>query len=179
MLDEETALAEPPDVHAGPARAASTSARKASSARSGSISARSSSRTIRTPATRFASFARAAQRAVWLSPQSVEKASRSGGAKRRTVPDAIGDVLGRLDVVALHVDHADGDVLRLGDRADELDLGELAARHLEVDLVDVEAEERGEERLVPAWRDGAALVVPEAEMRGEARAADDRARRCG
>ena len=70
VTDEEAALAEPPEVGAGGGRLD-----------------HSSSRTIRTPATRFASFRFAAQRAVWLSPQSVEKASRSGGASsanRRT-----------------------------------------------------------------------------------------------
>ncbi len=70
VTDEEAALPEPPDVGAGGGRLD-----------------HSSSRTIRTPATRFASFRFAAQRAVWLSPQSVEKASRSGGAScanRRT-----------------------------------------------------------------------------------------------
>ena len=70
VTDQEAALPEPPDVRAGCGRLD-----------------HSSSRTIRTPATRFASFRFAAQRAVWLSPQSVEKASRSGGAScanRRT-----------------------------------------------------------------------------------------------
>ena len=83
VLDEETALAEPPDVHAGqvPRR---LDVGEEGVVREERLDQRAySSRTIRTPATRFASFARAAQRAVWLSPQSVETASRSGGAKRR------------------------------------------------------------------------------------------------
>ena len=70
VADQEAALTEPPDVGAGGARLD-----------------HSSSRTIRTPATRFSSFRFAAQRAVWLRPQSVENASRSGGAScanRRT-----------------------------------------------------------------------------------------------
>ncbi len=70
VTDQEAALPEPPDVGAAGGRLD-----------------HSSSRTIRTPATRFASFCFAAQRAVWLRPQSVEKASRSGGAScvnRRT-----------------------------------------------------------------------------------------------
>ena len=40
----------------------------------------SSSRTSRAPATMLASFFRAAQRAVWLKPQSGAKTNRSGGA---------------------------------------------------------------------------------------------------
>jgi hypothetical protein len=49
----------------------------------------SSLRTIVTPWTRLASFCRAAQRAVWLSPQSGPKDSCSAGAyfrHRRTRP---------------------------------------------------------------------------------------------
>src|SRR5262245_45774107 len=45
------------------------------------------------------------------------------------------DLLGRLDPVALHVDDADGGVGALRDLPDDLELGELAARHLDVDLV--------------------------------------------
>ena len=157
VTDEEAALAEPPEVGAGGGRLD-----------------HSSSRTIRTPATRFASFRFAAQRAVWLSPQSVEKASRSGGAKLGEPAHARGHILRRLDVVALHVDHADGDVLRRCNRADELGLGGLAARHLEVDLVDVDAEEGGEERRVLPGRDGATLVVAEAEVGREPRPSGDR-----
>ena len=63
----------------------------------------------------LASFCFAAQRAVWLRPQSGAKARRSAGACSQAEPHALGDVLGRLDVVALHVDDADGDVQPLGD----------------------------------------------------------------
>ena len=40
---------------------------------------------------------------------------------------AVRDVGGGFDVVALHVDDADGGVHAPGDRGDDLDLGELAA----------------------------------------------------
>src|SRR6185437_7578928 len=46
--------------------------------------------TMRTPSTIFFNFARAAQRAVWLRPQSGANARRSGGAycKQRRTRDA-------------------------------------------------------------------------------------------
>src|SRR5207302_9477216 len=47
---------------------------------------------------------------------------------------------------------------------DELALGKLAARHLEVKLLDVELEEGREHRRIPPRADGAALVVAEAEV---------------
>ena len=75
----------------------------------------SSSLTARTPATRFASFCRAAQRAVCDRPQSGAKDEPLGRRVLEEAAHALGDVLGRLDVVALHVDDADGHVEALGD----------------------------------------------------------------
>ncbi len=89
-----------------------------------------------------------------------------------TAADAGGDVAERFDVVALHVDDADGDVFTPGDGFDQLQFAELAAGHLDVDLVDIEVEEGGEHRGVLSWPDGAAFVVAEAEMGGETAAAD-------
>jgi hypothetical protein len=64
------------------------------------------------------------------------------------------------------------------DRADKLGLCQFSARHLEVDLVDRDLEEGGEERCVLPRRDGAALVVAEAEVGREPGAAPT-GRPCG
>ena len=74
-----------------------------------------SSRTRRTPSTIAASFCRAAHRAVCDRPQSGAKDSRVGRREAKALPHPFGDVLRRLEVVALHVDDADGDVVPLGD----------------------------------------------------------------
>ena len=120
-LHEEAALPEPPEAQrvrrARRRRRRRRGTRRPSS--TGSITAAPQLRRAprRTPSTMFASFCRAAQRAVWLRPQSGAKASRSAGAYAQAAAHAVGDVLGRLDVVALHVDDADRDVHALGDRA--------------------------------------------------------------
>ena len=89
-------------------------------------------------------------------------------------PDPLLDVLGRLDVGALHVDHADADVLHLPDLADQLELGEFTDRHLEVDLIRGQRKEGGEHRGVAPRRDGAAPVVSEAQVCAEVAAAGER-----
>ena len=94
--------------------AASTSARNASSASAGSITARRPDGRA-TPATRFASFCRAAQRAVCERPQSVREDEPLGRGELRKRRTRARDLVGRLDPVALHVDDADGHVEALGD----------------------------------------------------------------
>ena len=149
VLDQEAALAEPPEVQPGSPRAASTSARNASSASCGSITAELCANDPHARDEVLQLLPRRPPRR--LAEAAVGREGQSLGRSELDEPaHARGHVLGRLDVVALHVDHADGDVLRLGDRADELRLGELATRHLEMDLVDRDAEECGEERRVAA-----------------------------
>src|SRR5439155_24758347 len=87
---------------------------------------------------------------------------------------SLGDVLRGFDVVALHVDHADGDVLQLGDLGDDLDLGKLATGHFQVDFVDVQIQERGEHRGVSPRADRPGFVIAEAEVRGKTAFARDR-----
>ena len=77
---------------------------------------------------------------------------------------------GRLDVIVLHVDDADGHVHACGDRGDQLDFRELAAGHLQVHLVDVHVEKRRKQARVAPRRHGAALVVAEAQVRRQPRA---------
>src|SRR5437667_2715773 len=81
-LDEEAALPEPPEVKRPGSRALHICEERVVG-ENGLDQTPSSSRTIRTPETRFASLARAAQRAVWLRPQSGANDRRSGGARRR------------------------------------------------------------------------------------------------
>src|SRR6185436_13590707 len=79
-----------------------------------------------------------------------------------------GDVLGRLDVRVLHVDHADRDIAsRVGDLAQELDFAHLAVRELEDELLDLEAEHGLEDRAIGSRRERAAEKVAEAEVRPE------------
>jgi hypothetical protein len=79
VLDEEAALAEPPEMER--ACGCFLDVTQEDVVRLGRLDQTpTSSRTIATPRTRFASFSRAAQRAVWLSPQSGANDSRSGGA---------------------------------------------------------------------------------------------------
>jgi hypothetical protein len=87
--------------------------------------------------------------------------------------DAIGDVLGAFEVIAFDIDDTDGDVLGSGDVGDEIEFGEFAAGHFEVDFVDVKVEESGEHGCVTAEPDRAAFVVAETEVSGEAAASDD------
>ena len=82
-LDEETALAEPPEAESGFDACRLDVGEERVVGEERLLHSPSSPRTMRTPSTRLCSFAFAAQRAVWLSPQSVENASRSGGAKPR------------------------------------------------------------------------------------------------
>ena len=63
---------------------------------------------------------------------------------------------------------------RGGDLAEDLDLGHLAVRELEDELVDVEPEHRVEDRPVGPPRQRPAQVVPEAEVRAEPNRPADR-----
>ena len=136
-------------------------------------------RTRSRPATRAASLALVAQRAVWLKPQSGTSVSRSAGTPGgEHGVDPLGDLVGRLEVVVLDVDDARRDVAPgRGDLAEDLDLGHLAVGELEDELVDREAEHRVEDRPVRARGQRPAEVVPEAEVGAEPDPADDRLRR--
>ena len=90
-LGKKTALAKPPEVERVPLAGGIADVGKIGfPLKSRFDHARPSSlRTIATPSTMFCSFSLAAQRAVWLRPQSGAKDSRSAGAcsrQRRTRP---------------------------------------------------------------------------------------------
>src|SRR5206468_10329958 len=59
------------------------------------------------------------------------------------------------------------------DRADDFQLGKLAARHLDVNLVDRQLEERGKHRRVTARPNRARLVIAEAQARRKPALADN------
>ena len=110
-----------------------------------------------------------------LAEAAVGRKGESVGRRElEAAAHSTGDVLDGLDVVALHVDDADGDVPALGNFTDDFQLGELTAGHLEVQLVHVELEKVGEHRGVLAQADRVALVVAKAKVRGQAAFAGDR-----
>lgn len=96
------------------------------------------------------------------------------GRELQAALDPAFHVVGGLDVIALHVDDADGDVAVAGDGRDDLEFREFAAGHFDVHLVALEIEERREHRSDLSRADGAALVVAEAEVGADAGAAGDR-----
>src|SRR6185312_17548363 len=61
-----------------------------------------------------------------------------------------------------------------GDLAKEVDLRHLAVRELEHELIDPEREHRVEDRPIRPARERTPEVVPEAEVRAEPHATDDR-----
>ena len=67
----------------------------------------------------------------------------------------------------------DRHVLLRSDGGDQLELGELTAGHLQMELVDGEPEERREHRRIAPLRRRASLVVAEAQVGAEVAAADD------
>src|SRR4051794_4029903 len=89
-------------------------------------------------------------------------------------PNSLGHVVERLDIRTLHVDDPDRNVHPLGDFSDQLDLGELAAGHFDVDLVDMEIEKIRKHGTVPPRGDRSGLKIAEAEMGREPALADDR-----
>jgi hypothetical protein len=96
-------------------------------------------------------------------------------AGREDGVDPLGDLVGRLEVVVLDVDDTGCDIAtRRGDLAQQIDLGHLAVRELEHELVDAEAEHRVEDRPVRPSREWPAEVVPEAEVCPEPDTTDDR-----
>ena len=122
----------------------------------------------------FFNLSRAAHRAVCERPQSGLTLSRSAGIERETAANPLGNDLGRLDVVVLDIDDTNTNVLGRADLADELELGELPTRHLNVNLVGRQREERRKHRGVATRGDRPALEIAEAEMRPEVAAVDDR-----
>ena len=115
-----------------------------------------------------------AHRAVCDRPQSGLTLSRSAGIVARDSGQSAGNDLGRLDVVVLDIDDTNSNVLDRADLADELELGELPTRHLNVNLVGRQREERRKHGGVAARCDRPALEIAEAEMRPEVAAVDDR-----
>src|SRR6266852_7758779 len=81
-LQQEPALSKPPQTEIAVAFVGGAHIRKQRVGRHDGTNhgSPSSFRTIATPHTRFANFCRAAQRAVWLSPQSGAKERASAGA---------------------------------------------------------------------------------------------------
>ena len=73
-------------------------------------------------------------------------------------------ILGRLDIVTLHVDDAHRHALVFGDLCNQLQLGELAARHFQVDLIRSKIEERREHGRISSRPDRARLVIAEAQV---------------
>ena len=92
-------------------------------------------------------------------------------------PHAIRDILRRLHVVALHIDDAHGHVHPRRDLCDQLDLGKLAARHLDVQLVRLEIEKRRKHRRNPSRSDRPSFEISEAQVRAQAGAPVDRLHR--
>ena len=97
-----------------------------------------------------------------------------GRHQREAAANPLGNDLGRLDVVILDIDDADADVLGRADLGDDLELGELPAGHLDVNLVGRQREERRKHGGVAAGSDSPTLEIAEAEMRPEVAAVDDR-----
>ena len=78
--------------------------------------------------------------------------------------DAIGNIFGRLNVIALHVDDSDGDVLAFGNRLKQFQLGKFAAGHFEMDFVDMHLQKGGKHRRIAARANPSTLVISEAKM---------------
>ena len=97
-----------------------------------------------------------------------------GGRELEEVADARGDVLRRLDLVALHVDRRRPPRRRAPRSARSTSTRRTRGSPSRRGSRRPHAEERREHRRVAPRRDGAALVVAEAEVRREPRAADDR-----
>ena len=126
----------------------------------------------------LASFCRAAQRAVWLSPQSGAKESAFRGRVLQAQPHPVGNIGGRLDVIAFHINDADRDVdSPLRNLMDDFDLRKFAAGHFQMHFLHRQVKERGKQRGVPAQAHRPAFVVPKTKMGGKAASADYRSDR--
>src|SRR5437870_12549907 len=90
----------------------------------------------------------------------------------KTSTYARGDILRRLDVITLHVDDADSNVLSLGDFANQLQFGKFAAGHFQMDLIHIHFQECRKHRGVTPRANRPAFVIPEAEVSREAAFAD-------
>ena len=93
-------------------------------------------RTRFTPSTMALALAIATCRAVCENPQSGVTDTRAASTYLSTRPQSVGHQLGRLDPGILDVDQSHGDIHRLGQLSQELDLGQLAAGELECQLID-------------------------------------------
>ena len=93
--------------------------------------------TIAAPSASARSFWTATTRGSCLRPQSVVSVTRSGSMCFEHLADALGDLLGMLDLERADVDHAGVDLLVGGQLAQEIRVFHLAAReveHVRVDL---------------------------------------------
>jgi len=95
-----------------------------------------------------------------------------GGGVAEGLANDRGDILGGFDVVAFHIDDADGGVHLLDDLLDEFEVGPVGGAHFDVHFVGVQVEEGGEHGFRRAFTDAAGLEVAEAEVGAEAGAAD-------
>src|SRR5213593_4446403 len=91
-----------------------------------------------------------------------------------TGPDSGSDFLDRFDIVTFHVDDTHGHVLNCRDFADDIEFRELTAGHLEVNLVELHAQEGGKHRPVAPGPHCSRLVIPKAKMGGEPAFSKDR-----
>src|SRR5215468_2223445 len=99
-------------------------------------------------------------------------------AQAQTYP--LGDILWSFNVVTLDVDNSNRCIeTAVCYLAYDFDFCELTARHLEMDLIDWQIEERGKQWRVPSRTHGAALVVAKTKMCGKPAASHNRLYRLG
>src|SRR6185437_14913251 len=100
-----------------------------------------------------------AQTAVGGERQSISR------REFQALSHTVGYVRDGFDVVAFHVDDADGDVFALGDGFDQLQLGKFPAGHLKMNLVHVQFDKCREHRRILPRADGMAFETSETKMR--------------
>src|SRR5205085_4406163 len=90
-----------------------------------------------------------------------------GWSEFEAAPHALSDILRRLEIITLHVDNTDGDIMPLADFSKNLQLGKFAAGHFEVDFVHGKIKESRKHGPVGAGADRAPLVIAETEVSRE------------
>ena len=119
-----------------------------------------SARTMLAPSTSERSFAWATRRGRLMSPQSVESPSRSGGIDLQAGPDAVGDLVGLLDLDRLHVDDTGDEVLLPAVLLQGLQVAGAPVGDLVVEGGHVAAVGPGEDGVGPG---GAGVALPQAD----------------